>query len=275
MQFVRKQRHGPRVITPRQLSAYERSCRAKREKLPLLAPLIAEAQLPAEEEMARRQAGDIVWEQSARDAHAAKWREVRTRLFALPDHARAAVLARYNSSRWFPRNPGLLASLIWDTLKGVAVPASTLVPMPAAERLSAVAALNDRARAGDTNTRCRRAYSPGAMAFLAPGFVPDEEYERPQVYLHVSRGRWCLLWDGVADFVGFTHNIDPSGERRCGVFSALGTPFRFEVFYLSHQDDGDAVAPWNSDLSRRVVWVGCADEIADLSQATFESGWTP
>ena len=66
MQFVRKQRHGPRVITPRQLSAYERSCRAKREKLPLLAPLIAEAQLPAEEEMARRQAGDIVWEQSAR-----------------------------------------------------------------------------------------------------------------------------------------------------------------------------------------------------------------
>ena len=147
--------------------------------------------------------------------------------------------------------------------------------MPTADRLSAVAALNDRARAGDTNTRCRRAYSPGAMAFLAPGFVPDEEYERPQVYLHVSRGRWCLLWDGVADFVGFTHNIDPSGERRCGVFSALGTPFRFEVFYLSHQDDGDAVAPWNSDLSRRVVWVGCADEIADLSQATFESGWTP
>jgi hypothetical protein len=275
MQFVRKQRHGPRVITPRQLSAYERSCRAKREKLPLLAPLIAETQLPAEEEMARRQAGDIVWEQSARDAHAAKWREVRARLFALPDHARAAVLARYNSSRWFPRNPGLLASLIWDTLKGVAVPASTLLPMPPADRLSAVAALNDRARAGDTETRCRRAYSPGAMAFLAPGFVPDEEYDRPQVYLHVSRGRWCLLWDGVADFVGFTHNIDPSGERRCGVFSALGTPFRFEVFYLSHQDDGDAVAPWNSDLSRRVVWVGCADEIADLSQATFESGWTP
>ena len=36
MQFVRKQRHGPRVITPRQLSAYERSCRAKREKLPLV-----------------------------------------------------------------------------------------------------------------------------------------------------------------------------------------------------------------------------------------------
>ena len=94
MQFVRKQRHGPRVITPRQLSAYERSCRAKREKLPLLAPLIAETQLPAEEEMARRQAGDIVWEQRARDAHAAKWREVRARPFALPDHAPPAALGR-------------------------------------------------------------------------------------------------------------------------------------------------------------------------------------
>jgi hypothetical protein len=79
----------------------------------------------------------------------------------------------------------------------------------------------------------------------------------------------------VADFVGFTHNLDPSGERRCGVFEALGQTFRFEVFYLSHQDDSCAVAPWLLDLSRRVVWVGLTDEAADLTAATFDSGWTP
>lgn len=275
MQFTRKARHGPRQVTPRKLAAYERSCRQKREKLPLLAPLIAETQLPAGEEMARRVAADVRHEQAARDARAASWRTVRARLFALPVHARRAILARYHSARWYPREPSTISWLIWDALKTIEVPADTLPPMADAVRLAATAALNDRARKGDTWTRCRRAYSPGAMAFLAPGFTPGEDYSRPHLHLHTSPGRSALLWHGVADFVGFTHNVDPSGERRCGVFEALGQTFRFEVFYLSHQGDGPAVAPWNFDLSRRVVWVGLADELADLTAATFDSGWTP
>lgn len=275
MQFRKTVRHGPRTITPRKLAAYERSCRAKRDKLPLLAPLIAETQLPADEEMTRRLAADIRQEKATRDAKAAAWRAVRARLFALPVHARRAILDRYHSSRSHPRDSGTVSWFIWNALKTIAVPADTLPPIGADDRLAATAALNDRARQGDTWTRCRRAYSPGAMAFLAPGFAPDEDYEKPHLHLHTSRGRWSLLWHGVADFVGFTHNVDPSGERRCGVFEALGQTFRFEVFYLSHQDDSCAVAPWILDLSRRVVWVGLADEAADLSAATFDSGWTP
>lgn len=275
MQFRKTVRHGPRTITPRKLAAYERSCRAKRDKLPLLAPLIAETQLPADEEMARRLAADVRQEKATRDAKAARWRAVRARLFALPVHARRAILDRYHSSRWYPRDSGTISWLIWDALKTIPVPSDTLPPIADADRVAATAALNDRARQGDTWTRCRRAYSPGAMAFLAPGFTPDEEYSRPRLHLHTSLGRSALLWHGVADFVGFTHNVDPSGERRCGVFEALGQTFRFEVFYLSHQDDGPAVAPWNFDLSRRVVWVGLADELADLTAATFDSGWTP
>lgn len=275
MQFRKTVRHGPRTITPRKLAAYERSCRAKRYKLPLLAPLIAETQLPADEEMARRLVADVRQEKATRDAKAAAWRAVRARLFTLPDHARKAILDRYHASRWYPRDSGTVSWLIWDALKTVTITGDTVPAIGADDRLAATAALNDRARKGDTWTRCRRAYSPRAMAFLAPGFSPDEDYERPHLHLHTSRGRWSLLWHGVADFDGFTHNIDPSGERRCGVFEALGQTFRFEVFYLSHQDDSCAVAPWVLDLSRRVVWVGLADEAADLTAATFDSGWTP
>lgn len=272
MQFNRKVRHGPRTITPRKLAAYERSCRAKRDALPLLAPLIAEAQLPAAEEMARRQASDLIWEQRNRDDHAAKWRQVRARLFALPDHARHAVLSRYNSSRWFPREPGLLATIIQDTLKGVPVAADTLPAVSPEARFAAVTDLNDRARAGDPHTRTRRAYSPGAMRFLAPGFEPTEDEPEARLNLHTSSGRWSLLWHGVASFDAFSHNVDPTGERRAGVFDALGSTFRFEVFVLSHCDDGPAVAPHLADLSRRVVWIGLADEVADLSVATWSEG---
>lgn len=275
MQFERMARHAPRPVTSRMVKAYARSCAAKQAALPLLAPLIAEAQLPADAEMERRAVARDNWEASSRSFAAAGWRTVRARLFALPVHARQAVLARYNSSRWYPRKSGTLSSLIWSVLWSVDVPADTLVPIAPSARIAAIHDLNARARRGDTWTRVRRAYSPGTMAFLAPGFVPDDDYQQPHLNLHTVPGRWSLLYDRIANYGDFSHNVDPSGENRAGVFDALGTGFRFEVLYLSHQGDGPSVAPWNMDLSRRVIWIGLPDEVCDLTAATISEGWTP
>lgn len=273
MQFAKKHRTGPREITSRQVKAYERSCRLKAEKLPLLADQIAEKQIPAADEMARRIELDRVIEQRARNDRAKSWREVRRRLFDLPPHARAAVLRRYNGNRHFPRQPGFLASLIWSSLKAVGVDASqVLAPADARER---VAALNDRARRHDTFTRCRTGYSPGVMAWLAPNFTPDEIYHRPNVWLHTDSGWKTSIRQRVADHWEFSHNIDPTGERRSGLFEFLGVWFRFEIVVVSHDDNGPSAAPWNIDLSRRLVWIGLEDEAVCIEAATYEGGWRP
>lgn len=272
MQFERYTTHAPREVTPRMVAAYARSCAAKQAALPLLAPLIAETQLPVEDEMARRAVMRSAQERSDRAYRAAGWLNVRRRLFALPERARRIVLDRYHSSRWYPRKSGTLAAIIWSSLKDVRIAAEEVPPVADEVRLEALRALNDRARQGDPYTRSRRAYSPGALRFLAPGFEPTEDEPVARLNLHTSRGRWALLWHGVADFLDFSHNVDPTGERRAGVFDALGLTFRFEVFALNHCDDGEAVAPHLIDLSRRIVWVGLADEVADLSVATWTEG---
>lgn len=275
MQFTRIPRPEARAITGRKLAAYARSCKAKQDRLPLLAPLIAENQLSPEAEMSRRQANDLIAEQASRDRRAAKWREVRARLFALPSTHRNAVLAYYHGSRWLPRNPETLATIIWREVADLPVNPDEVAPFDPATRLALTRSYNDRARAGDPFTRSRRAYSPGAMAWLAPGFEPSCDYARPQLHLHTSRGRWSILHDRVAHYDEFSHNTDPTHERRAGYFEAMGAVFRFEVCHQSPADDfAPSAAPWNLDLSRRAVWLGLADEPLDLRLATFESGWT-
>lgn len=273
MKFAKKERHGPREITSRQVKAYERSCRLKQEKFPLFAAEIAEAQRAPDEEMARRVALDVEFEQRRRDERAADWRAIRRRLSDLPAHARKAVLARYNANPWYPRQPGFLASLIWDALKPVRVDAAQVqAPADAREQ---IAALNDRARAQDTHTRRRFGYSPGVMAWLAPNFAPDEDHTRPNLYLH-AESAWTLgLSQRVGEYWDFSHNIDPTGERRSGSFEFLGVWFRFEILVVNHHDNAPAVAPWNIDLSRRLVWIGLEDEAVDIEAATYAGGWRP
>lgn len=273
MKFAKKERHGPREITPRQVSAYARSCRQKQEKFPLFAAAIAEGQAPADEEMARRVALDVAMEQRNRNDRAADWRKVRRRLFDLPADARAVVLARYNANQWYPRQPGFLASLIWGALKGYRLDAAQVqAPADAREQ---IAALNDRARAQDTFTRRRFGYSPAVMAWLAPNFTPDEDYARPNVWLHADSGWRGAINQRVSDHWDFSHNIDPTGERRCGLFEFLGVWFRFEILCVGHDDNQPSAAPWNIDLSRRLVWIGLEDEAVDIESATYAGGWRP
>lgn len=273
MLFRKAARREPRQITGRQIKAYERSCRQKQERLPLFAEQIAEGQRSADDEMARRQSADEVYNLNRRNEHAARWRETRARLFALPAHARAAILDRYRGNRWYPREPGFLATIIWDVMRGVTVSAEDVTaPADACER---IASLNDRARSGDTFTRRRFCYSPGVMAWLCPDFVADEDYDRPRIYTHTNQAWHVTLSGRVAAYDDFAHNTDPTGERRAGVFEFLGVWFRFEVFTVAHDDNRPSVAPWCIDLSRRIVWIGLADEPADLTTATYNGGWRP
>ncbi len=273
MQFRRSIRHTrPDQPSSRQLAAYERSTRRKQEALPLLAPLIAEAQLPAGDEFARRRQLIARTDQAMRDAKADGWRSVRRRLYDLPPRLRAIVLDRYHSSS-MPRESGTISYLLWRELLGVECSGAEMPQLDPADRLGRIQALNDRARAADRWTRYREAFSPGCMAFLAPGFQATETAPKPHVILDVSRGRWSLLFRRVADYNEFTHNTDPSGERRSGVFELMGVNFRFEILYLNSGDDEPAAVPWNLDLSRRWVWIGLEDETPDLSTAAVTDGW--
>ncbi|QYC12410.1 hypothetical protein [Brevundimonas nasdae] len=276
MQFKRTVRHPEWQSTTRKESAYRRSCQRKQDALPLLAPLIAEKQRPVEEEFERRRVASLEWEASRRRQIASDWRAVRRRLFDLPDYARKAVVDRYHSSRWFPREARILYALLWSELRAVSVRPEDMPAMDAAGRLAECQRFNDMARRGGLDAaqvRARYAYSPGAMAFLAPGFQPTEDASEPHLYLHTSRGRWSILFDRVRAFEDFNHNCDPSGERRSGVFEALGSRFRFEVLSLNHCDDEPAAVAWNIDLSRRWVWIGLEDETPNLDQATISDGW--
>lgn len=87
MRFTRRPR-CEYAVTDRKRAAAVRLQRRQREKLPLLAPLIAEAQPGIDEVMATRVAHWVEWEQRDRDRRAAKWREARR-----PRQARAGDAA--------------------------------------------------------------------------------------------------------------------------------------------------------------------------------------
>ena len=110
MRFHRWRRVEPYIDTPRKRAAFERSKRDKREKLPLLAELIAEDQHDVETEMARRAAWWPRSQQQTRDRRAAKWREARRRLFAHGDNMRATLRALWRECP-YPADPSYLLDL--------------------------------------------------------------------------------------------------------------------------------------------------------------------
>ncbi|WP_052954795.1 hypothetical protein [Microvirga vignae] len=85
--------------TPRKRTAFLRKQRLEREALPLFAEAIAARQRSVDEEMARRH---VWWNErerpAQRNARAARRREARARLFALPDPLRGKVRDRWRSS---------------------------------------------------------------------------------------------------------------------------------------------------------------------------------
>ena len=112
MRFTKRQRH-PFTDTPRKRAAVLVRQRKDRDRLPLFAEEIAATQKSVEEVMTARNGHWIRREIETRQAEAAKWREVRARIFALPDHERRLFLTYWNTHRWYPGNAGYLATVLY------------------------------------------------------------------------------------------------------------------------------------------------------------------
>lgn len=115
MRFKRYIDH-PFEDTRRKRLALARSQRMQREKLPLLAELIAEKQPDADTVMTQRAEQWIEWTKRDRAKRAKDWREARSRLAAYGDNVRPALLNYWNNCRW-PADPGYLKTMLhmYDT----------------------------------------------------------------------------------------------------------------------------------------------------------------
>lgn len=98
------------VDTPRKRAAFERSQRQKRDKFPLLAPLIAEEQHDVDTEMQRRADWWPKAQQEERDRRAATWRRARARLFGYGDNIRPLLRQLWRECP-YPADPAYLLDL--------------------------------------------------------------------------------------------------------------------------------------------------------------------
>jgi len=99
-------------VTDRKRAAAVRLQRRQRDKLPLLASLLAETQPSIDQVMTTRVDNWIVWEQKDRDRRAAQWRRGRTLLDQHEPATRQALLAYWNGQRWLPADPMYLLDLL-------------------------------------------------------------------------------------------------------------------------------------------------------------------
>ena len=111
MRFTRRPR-CPYTVTDRKRAAAVRLQRRQRDKLPLLAPLIAQAQPSIDAVMTARVTHWIASEQRDRDRRAAQWREGRATLDGHDLATRRALLDYWNGHRWLPGDPTYLLDLL-------------------------------------------------------------------------------------------------------------------------------------------------------------------
>jgi len=117
MRFTRRPR-CEYTVTDRKRAAAVRLQRRQRDKLPLLAPLIAETQPPIDAVMTSRVATWITCEQSGRDHRAAQWRRARSSLDRHEPTSLRALLEYWNGHRWLPGDPMYLLDLLHGFSKG-------------------------------------------------------------------------------------------------------------------------------------------------------------
>ena len=110
MRFTRWRRVEPFIDTPRKRAAFERSQRAKHDRLPLFAELIGEKQHDVDTEMARRSRRWPQCQQDVRDRRAAKWRQARRRLYSFGDNMRVTLRALWRECP-YPADPSYLLDL--------------------------------------------------------------------------------------------------------------------------------------------------------------------
>jgi len=111
MRFTRRPR-CEYTVTDRKRAAAVRLQRRQREKLPLLAPLIAQAQPSIDAVMTARVENWIGWEQNNRDRRASQWRRGRSLLDQHEPATRRSLLAYWNGHRWLPGDPMYLLDLL-------------------------------------------------------------------------------------------------------------------------------------------------------------------
>lgn len=117
MRFRRWPRPTAYRETPRKRAAFLRKQRLEREALPLFAEAIAARQHSVEEEMARRHVWWDEREHDQRDARAARWREARARLFALPGPLRAKVRILWRTCP-YPADPASFTDFLHQIAVG-------------------------------------------------------------------------------------------------------------------------------------------------------------
>ncbi len=117
MRFTRRPR-CPYIVTDRKRAAALRLQRRQRDKLPLLAPLIAQAQPSIDAVMTGRVAFWITSEQHGRDHRAASWRRARTIIDRHEPTVRRALLDYWNGHRWLPGDPWYLLDLLHGFVTG-------------------------------------------------------------------------------------------------------------------------------------------------------------
>lgn len=117
MRFIRRPR-CEYAVTDRKRAAAVRLHRRQRDKLPLLAPLIAETQPSIDRLMATRVASWIVLEQKGRDHRASQWRRGRALLDQHEPATRRALLEYWNGHRWLTGDPVYLLDLLHGFGKG-------------------------------------------------------------------------------------------------------------------------------------------------------------
>lgn len=101
MRFRKEPRHTFED-TSRKRSAVLRRQGRERERLPLLAELVAEQQPDVETVMVERAAHRSVWTSERRKKLALNWWDARERLYKYPSGISAALLRYWNNSKWFP-----------------------------------------------------------------------------------------------------------------------------------------------------------------------------
>lgn len=101
MRFTKRQRH-PFTDTARKRAAVLARQRKDRDKLPLFADEIATTQKSVDDVMTARDKHWIRREIETRQAEADKWRAVRRRIAAMPDHERKLFLTYWKGTAGIP-----------------------------------------------------------------------------------------------------------------------------------------------------------------------------
>jgi hypothetical protein len=117
MRFKRWPRVETYNETPRKRAAIVVSQRRQRDKLPLLADLIAAEQPTIDAVIEGRQQSWPRWQQQTRDQRAAKWREARRELASYPLISRHAIRRLWNKAP-YPADPNYLADFLLQIKRG-------------------------------------------------------------------------------------------------------------------------------------------------------------